>query len=290
MWHSLKTEEVEGTLKATRSLTRLPWAKPLLVQTQPIIDKLIVGQEDKTAYRANPVSEGERGFLFELRFAAMLASIGMPAEYEHKTGVGDSSVDFKLALDLPWLIELVSLRESQAVRKASWENNNFFGVLLYTHAEDPKQSQEGEILKAQQRIGAKVLDDHEIPIKFPQPTDAVHILIVDARGYALGKGDDWDWSHMTLGATHVPSHAVRFWTDPKTGKRAPITGLFEPCCPSKSSAVIRERIHMIGFICEEDFTEGEIEQKMVYTYNAPLINQNQKILSSIEASPFKLRK
>jgi hypothetical protein len=59
--------------------------------------------------------------LFELRYAHDLARADVAPVYEYPTGVGDSKVDFKLPGKVPWLVELVSIRESDAMKAATTE-------------------------------------------------------------------------------------------------------------------------------------------------------------------------
>ncbi|MCX7382902.1 MAG: hypothetical protein NT133_16150 [Alphaproteobacteria bacterium] len=206
MWaDSLKTEEVAGTLDAADHLSRLAWAAPLLSRSASILDRLRIGLNDKDTYRANPVTSAEMSFLFEIRFARALADVGLTATYEHPAGVGNSTVDFRVELDVPWLVELVSLHESDAFKAATWTDGVFHGYTLTTNANDPKQSEEGETLKAQERIGAKVFDRKRGPIKFPEPGESVHMIMVDARGFmGDGHGDAADW-HQMIHGSRIPS-------------------------------------------------------------------------------------
>ena len=55
--------------------------------------------------------------LFEVRFAFELHRCGVAADYEHVAGVGASSVEFRIKGPQEWLIELLSIRESQALGK-----------------------------------------------------------------------------------------------------------------------------------------------------------------------------
>ena len=170
MWaDSLKTEEVQGTLAAADQLSGLSWAAPLLAQTKPLLDRLRVGLTDKEAYGANPLQPSEMSYFFEIRFARALASAGLGAEYEYAAGVGNSTVDFRAALNPPWLVELVSLHESEGFKGATWKSGAMQGFILRTDANDPRQSEEGEALKAQERIGSKAFDPKHGPSKFPEP-------------------------------------------------------------------------------------------------------------------------
>jgi hypothetical protein len=63
------------------------------------------------------------------------------------------------------------------------------------------------------------------------------------------------------GAEGLPPELVKFWKDPNTGKEAPIRGLLDPECPLPAAALVRERIHVIAFVCEKDFTPGELRER-----------------------------
>ena len=269
MWaDSLKTEEVAGTLDAVDQLGGVGWAAPLLSQAASILDRLRVGLTDKDAYLANPITPAEMSFLFEIRFARALANARLTATYEHPAGVGNSTVDFRVDLDPPWLIELVSLHESDAFKAATWTDGVFHGYLLRTDADDPKQSEEGEALKAQERIGAKVFDRKHGPIKFPEPDGSVHMVMVDARGFmGNGHGNAADWRQIIHRPVGVEHHLVKHWTNPQTGMTAPIRGLFEQACPLPAAQVARDRLHIIGFVCESSFTKFEIHQQSFYLCN-----------------------
>jgi hypothetical protein len=273
MWtDTLTSEEVVGTLRAAERLKTMNWAAGLLSQIKPILDRLRVGLNDKDAYRANPLVPSEMSFLFEIRFAAAIAAAGLSAEYEHSSGVGNSTVDFRVALDPPWLVELVSLHESDAFKAATWSDGVHQGYILHTDADDPKQSTEGEALKAQERIGAKVFERKRGPIKFPVPDgSAIHMVMVDARGFGGdGHGDAIDWRHIAHGQHGWNAAQVMRWTNTKTGVRMPIRGLFEPECPLEAAQTLQARLHVIGFICERTFAETEIAADTVYLCNPSL--------------------
>jgi hypothetical protein len=272
MWaDSLKTEEVTSTLDAAHRLSRVVWARPLLTHAASILDRLRVGLMDKDAYRANPVTPAEASFLFEVRFAHALVNAGLAATYEYAAGVGTSTVDFRVDLDPPWLVELVSLHESDAFKAASWSNDVFGGYFLRTDANDPRQSEEGETLKAQERIGAKVFDSKRGPIKFPEPAGSIHMVMVDARGFGGdGHGDAADWCQMIHGPVGLEQCLVKYWTNPKTGERAAIRGLFEQMCPLPAAHIAQQRLHVVGFVCERSFTSDEITERSFYLCNPTL--------------------
>lgn len=289
MWaDSLTTEEVDSTLSAADRLHAVTWATPLLSLTKPLLDRLRAGIADRTAYQANPIRPSELSFLFEIRFADSLASAGLTAEYEYHAGVGNTTVDFCVPLGAPWLVELVSLHESEAFKAATWAQGEVFGYALHTDADDPKQSEEGEALKAQERIGNKVFDQKQRPIKFPEPSGSIHLLMVDGRGFGGdGRGDNADWHNIAYGRHGLEDHLIKHWTNPKTSKRAPIKGLLEPDCPLPASRGIRERIHVIGFVCERSFRTGEIGEKAFYCCNPTLFRSEEEARSVISQWPLR---
>jgi hypothetical protein len=289
MWaDSLKTEEVVGTLSAVDQLSGVAWAAPLLSQTGPIVDRLRTGVADREAYCANPLQPSDMSFLFEIRFARALADVGLSAQYEHIAGVGNSTVDFRVDLDPPWLVELVSLHESEAFKAASWKSGVMAGFVLSTSADDPRQSEEGETLKAQERIGAKAFDRKQGPIKFPEPNGAIHMVMVDARGYlGDGHGDEADWSQIAFGPHGLDTHLIKHWTNPKTGERAPIMGLFQPDCPLLAAPTLQSRVHFVGFVCESTFAAGEIKQRAFYCCNPALFSDEHAAKAAMSHWPLR---
>ncbi len=289
MWaDSLKTEEVSATLDAVTTLGNVAWAAPLLTRTASIVERLRVRLTDKDAYRANPITSTEMSFLFEIRFARAVADVGLTATYEYTAGVGNSAVDFRIELDVPWLVELVSLRESEAFKAATWTDGTFHGYLLRTDANDPRQSEEGETLKAQEKIGAKVFDRKQGAIKFPVPSGCVHMLLVDGRGFlGDGHGDAADWHQVIYGPAGLDPHLIKYWTNPKTGERAAIQGLFQPACPLPAARVAQQRLHVVGFVCEKNFGRNEITQQSIYFCNPALFETEQAARSAMAEWPLK---
>ena len=269
--NSLTEAEVVATLCAVERLRKTSWAAGLLEATRRITDRLRVRFTDLAAYVANPVSPSDVSFLFEIRFARALADAGLTASYEHKAGVGNSSVDFRIDLDPPWLVELVSFRESAAVRTATRNDGPWSRTLLSTHAEDPRQSVEGEFRQAQTRIGAKVMDRHGKPVKFPVPGQCIHMVMVDARGYLDGHGDESDFRQMLHGPEAVKSYPPQCWTDDSTGTRSAIRGWFETQCVLPSARFVQERLHVIGFTSEKKFDQHEIASTSWYLRNPHLV-------------------
>lgn len=289
MWaDTLTTEEVVGTLDAAADLARVAWAAPLLRTAAPFLDRLRIGLTDKTAYSAVKLTPAETSFLFEIRFARELATAGLSAGYEHNAGVGNSSVDFRVDLPQPWFVELVSLHESEAVKAASWQHGVYQGLALGTDPYKPKQSEAGEVLKAQERIGAKAHARKSGPIKFPLPGSSINMIMVDARGYlGTGSGDGADWVQIAHGHDALPAHLAQHWVDPKSGRAIPISGLFQDGCPLEAAATVRERVHVIGFVCERNFRAGEITERAQYCCNPALFKDEAAARLVMDQWPLK---
>lgn len=280
----LKIEEVEATLRASEVLQFVSWASPLISRAKPILEKIKVGIKVRGAYQTNPLRTDEVGILFEVRFAEALHLAGLKAQYEYNSSVGATSIDFLINTSPPCLVELVSLGESDAVKEARWKNGPYFGFSLISPNENSrknkkklKQSPEGEMIRAQERIAEKVFKlKTNQPIKFPESNEKINILLVDARGYLGLPGDEIDWCQFMLGPRGLPPGTVLFWTNEKTGKKEPIAGLFEPRCPIAAAKTFQERINFVGFICETTFEAGEIFKQSFFVQN-PHLPCNWKI-------------
>lgn len=134
----------------------------------------LVAEADAIAGRT--VNADDKSKLFEIRFAYYLAGRGHTPLYEFNAGVGESSVDFFVDGSPSWLMELVCLRPSDAVKKATVTSGNFTEMELSSAkasqakydaekkelpAEEVtrlvvdagKGSIEGEILRAQRQLG-----------------------------------------------------------------------------------------------------------------------------------------
>jgi hypothetical protein len=272
MFHSISTEEVVATLRAADALADVAWAKPLLAHTAEAVGNLRIRLDDHTAGR--PVADDNRGLFFELRYAEALHLAGTSADYEVNCGVGDSTVDFRVLAKPSWLVELVGLRASDAVKAATDDDGTLTSLMLSSPQSDAPpseqiQSEEAEVIKAQERIGEKAFRG-KAPVKFPVPAGDIHMIMVDARGFIGVGGDKADWRHIANGPDGLPGPMVRSWKDPRTGSVEPIAGLFEARCPGRASPTVRERIHVIGFVCETTFEPGEIARATFYAFNPSL--------------------
>ena len=163
----LTTSEVDYCRAACDELRGVPWVAPLLARLDG----------ERWNYQTKPL-------LFELRVAAEIHRAGLTARYEYPTGIGSSSVDFQFEHEgHEWLVELVSILVSDAVKAATWDDGVRFGTTLSPDAADPRQSPGAELILAQQKIGEKVWDG-DTWVKFPAPTPArYHLILADMRGW-----------------------------------------------------------------------------------------------------------
>ena len=209
--------------------------------------------------------------MFEMRFAHELHRAGVSAEYEYRAGVGGSTIEFRTNTSPQWLIELVSVRTSDAAKRATRQTGLIYEQLLASTREDPARSEEAEMITAEQKIGEKVFADNR-PTKFPSITNSLHLILTDIRGYLDQGGDIFDYRQMAYGASGIPaeySWTVHYW------QGRPIKGLYEKDNPLHAAQYIQERIHFLGFICEGGFHEGEICEVAYYLAN-PHLFQNQE--------------
>ena len=274
MWSDvLTTREAEYTGRAIESLRQLEWARPLIHRVE----------------EAGGLVPEAMPLLFEARFAYELHQAGIAPQYEYRAGVGGSTVEFRISGSRDWLIELVSIRASDAAKAAIRRTGLVYQQMLSTDAPDRSQSEEAEMITAQQKIGEKVFADGQ-PTKFPPPDgSAIHAIMVDMRGYLDEGGDVFDYRQIAFGAAGIPpSHRelVHYW-EPEPGRRIPIAGLFEESCPLRASQLIRERIHFIGFVRELMYTEGEIQNTAYYPANPHLLNSEPEAERAFETFPLR---
>ena len=254
MWSDiLTTKEAAYTQRAIDALGSVAWAKPLL---------------ERVASCGGLVA-ANMPLLFEVRFAYELHLVGATAEYEHPAGVGGSTIDFRIPGEREWLVELVSIRESEGLRDATRQFGPIYQRVLTTAAENPAHSEEAEMITTLGRIGEKVFSGGSAT-KFPIPSTAVHAILVDMRGYLGHGGDAVDYQQMANGAAAVAPDldwAIQYWND------QPIKGLFErvPDHPLRAASPMQERVHFLGFIAERDYQDGEIRRRAYYRPNPHLL-------------------
>jgi len=212
--------------------------------------------------------------LFEVRVAYALHRLGLAVNYEYKAGSGQRSVDFRVHGPPEWLIEAVRLGESDAMKAASKRSGNGFSLNLSSTARDKRQSEEGEIIKAMERIAEKAC-------KFSKPSVArFHAVLVDMRGYLDG-GDHDDYREMAYG-TGAPRPENRHWWGDQ-----PILGLFDPRNERESARLVQQRVHLIGFIAERRFCEGEIQNRGFYLPNPGVLASPEAAARAFQTYPLR---
>jgi hypothetical protein len=284
-FHTLTGSEVEATKAAIKRLSGLGWATPILANLE----------------RAGGIKVDTMPLLFEIRFAAALLRAGVVPAYE-AAGVGRTTVDFSFGAQPRWLVELFSLGETEAARAATWSVGPTFGRLLtspkaWTVAEpslDPEaltrrrreraQSEEGEIVKAVERIVAKATNEDGSPAKFPPPVSGIHsMLVVDNRSVLEG-GDCYDRREIAWGSEAIPAQWRHHWiTD--DGTALPVRGVFDPKNPSQRARGFRDRVHFLVFIAETSYAPDEIARTARYKANPMLFEGAADVNAALSAFP-----
>ncbi|REE17740.1 DNA-binding GntR family transcriptional regulator [Paraburkholderia sp. BL27I4N3] len=260
MWgEALSEREARAMERVLSELSSVPWSRPLVER----ID------------RDGGLVSDNMPLLFEARFAHALHMQGLTPEYEFRAGVRDTVIDFRVPGKTDWLFELTSIRPSEAVKRATVEDGPFVSQFLRSPnsentAEENKESEEGEMLLAQQKIGAKVFDGHQV-IKFPVPDGRIHVILVDMRAYLNG-GDAWDYSQIAYGPNRVPRELVHCWLH--KGQWQPIRGLYEPECLGGAAPHLQQRIHFLAFVAEKTYEPNEILEKILLLPNPMLLNDS----------------
>jgi hypothetical protein len=226
-WDSLTRGEADDAQTIMGELKDQAWAAPIL-----------------TGIRDNGgIAQANKDRLFELRFAYALHGQGIAPQYEIP-GEGESMIDFGFTGNgQRWRVEMVRLGETRAVKEATDSIVDEDGIpwtsrILHTDADDPKQSTEGETLKAVERICQKC-ESKGRPHKFPARDDAYHVMLVDLRTFVNG-GDVHDRMHVALGAESVAPRYRLFW------ENRPITGVFSEATNLRGAAECRARVHFLG--------------------------------------------
>ena len=271
----LNMKEGNYCVSLLNSLKNIPWIKPLIRRIE----------------EAGGISKKNKPLLFELRFAADLHNIGLSADYEYKTGINDYSVDFRIIKDnYSWLVELVSIEISDAVKSATKYEGPYEETILVTGA--GKQSGEGEIVRVQRKILEKVFEKKK-HIKFPTVSDNVFSLIlIDMRGY-LGKGevlsDKDDYREIAYGKAGLErkNRWMLHYQKDRKGKEVPTIGLFEENNPLIGVSTLQERIHFLGFVAEKEFGPGKLLKQIYYLANPLLFNTNESMLEVYNKMPFR---
>jgi hypothetical protein len=217
--------------------------------------------------------------LFEARYAIALWEAGVKAEYEYPT-VGGSSVDFMLPAThgpLSWLVELVSIRESDHVRAATVTASIAPGIVgeeidLRGDDENVRATPAAELIRVIEKVGEKVYDvKTRTSTKFPEPNESsIHVILVDMRGFeGIGDPDEAHLRQIAYGSDdpRVPDDYKEY--DPQTQK--PIIGLFHPANKRPAGVLARSRIHYLGFVSEKTYASGEINDRCQFFKNDHLL-------------------
>ena len=275
MWSdTLTVQEAEYTKRVLAALKTMPWARPLVNRIST----------------AGGLRAKTMPLLFEARFAFELYRVGVESEYEYAAGEGDSTVEFRIPTSPEWLVELVSIRPSQAIKRATRKTGPIYEQLLSTNAPDRAQSEEAEMITAEQKIGEKVFANGA-PTKFPVPSTAFHMIVTDMRGYLDRGGDIFDYRQMAYGAGGIPpkkSWMIHYWKG-TPGKLAPIRGLFETSNRLRAAPYIQERIHFLGFVCEREYREGEIPDIAYYLANPHFFGSQKEVEEAFQSFPLARR-
>jgi hypothetical protein len=263
----LTGREADFMKSVINELADTPWAKPLV--------------DDINA--TGGLTGDNKAKLFELRFGHSLHKAGILPRYE-TAGQGQSTLDYGFTSGgRDFLVEMMRLEETDAVRATTTTEKFADGAVmvgrhLSTDAEDPRQSEEGETLKAVERICQK-FESGGKPHKFPAPGSATHVLLVDFRTFLNG-GDERDCVHVGLGGELVLSEAHRrYW------KGNLITGVFSPRTKLRDAAEARERLHFIGFVNEKSYETGAFGRAIQFIANPHLFKTSDEARAALAGWP-----
>jgi hypothetical protein len=133
----VRGDEYDITIEAMDALQSVPWAEPLL----------------RAAQARDLLKAENKPLMFEVRFAFELHRAGIVAEYEYPIGVGGSSVDFRVLGSPQWLIEIVSICASNAVKRTTRQSGIVYEFQMSTRDSNLRQRPEGELIRVAQKIG-----------------------------------------------------------------------------------------------------------------------------------------
>ncbi len=266
---TLHEDEFNFSKQASEKLKTVPWAEKFLDDKKIKNALNYKSSEDPYKRQVRTVKSS----LFEIRFAYSIYKAGLKAEYEYKTGVGNSSIDFRIIsqnkLSPSWLVELTSLGDSEAVKENTVIKGDAHRFSSLTTPWDKENSPEvRDLIKVQQAILNKVSriskDEMKIiPIKFPKISEeddhaqTYHVIIIDIRGFGAGISDFYDYMNILYGSQGLDDVYKREWIE-KDGSKKLIKGVFDHEHPDPRAHILQERVHAIGFIDEKNFNEDEI--------------------------------
>jgi hypothetical protein len=129
------------------------------------------------------------------------------------------------------------------------------------------------------------------PTKFPPLDGSIRLILTDIRGYLDEGGKPEDYWEMAYGwrvlARFSPDHweaMVHRWRG-RDGRVEPIKGLFELGNPLRAAQLIRERIHFLGFVKEEKFSDKEIQRTSLFLANRELFATREEAESAYSIYP-----
>jgi hypothetical protein len=268
-WDSLSKDEADFVRVILDKLKGKAWSA-----------RLVAGIRDNGG-----ITQASKDRMFELRFGYALDQVGIVPQYEIP-GEGQSTIDFGFTSGgQRWRVEMVRLNETQAVKDTTWSSVGADGIpwtgrILRTDAEDPKQSLEGETLKAVERICQKCESKGRLH-KFPAPDGAYHAMLVDFRTFSVNGGDIDDGIHVALGADAVPTPYRLFWN------QRPITGVFSNETNVRGAAQVRERVHFLGFVRERVYGPGELAAATQFIANPHLFADATAVRAAMAAWPLQ---
>lgn len=213
--------------------------------------------------------------LFEIRIAYAIHQSGYSAIYEHKTGVGDYSVDFfiydnKIKEQHDWLVELTSTRDSEDVKQNTTQKNSVYSYITLDNNQEVK-----DIWRVQQAILSKVGKKPAIPIKFPLPNGTTYnAIIIDVRAMNIGMVDENDLKTIMYGSKCYTGPIYREFIE-KNDSHKTILGICDPKYEDQDlrARCFRERIHVVGFINEKKYEKGFINSNIQTFCNPHLTSE-----------------
>jgi hypothetical protein len=264
---TLSSDEGQAMLIVMRELDTVPWARELLKRIA-----------DNGGLRAS-----NKSYLFELRFAHALWLADVTPTYE-VPGAGVSRLDFGFEFGgRKFRVELMTLSETAAAVAATRETvqpdgSRWFSRVMSSGADDPRQSEEGENLKAVERICQK-FESGGRPHKFPPPGDATNVLLVDCRTLHLGVADKDDYREIAYGSLAVPAVHRHLWNG------SPILGVFSPETRLRGAAEAGARVHLIGFVNERSYRPRDLARATWFARNPNLVPSDHEARQILAAWP-----
>jgi hypothetical protein len=177
------------------------------------------------------------------------------------------------------------LEETDAARNATGSRTDEDGIhwsgrILRTDADDTRQSEEGETLKAVQRICQKC-EKGGHPHKFPVPGSSYHVLLVDFRTFLHG-GDIQDRIHVGLGGEFLDNELLR-----RRWNGELISGAYSPRTNVRGAREFRERVHFLGFVQERTYELGDFGTATQFIANPHLFRNAAEVNAAMADWPLQ---